>query len=168
MAKRPAFGWRFLPKWFHPDKLGNSSVVAFRPESQRHLFHDFKHPIGGNDQNYVSKFAKNSWRFPLAWCPSFKFYGHYFPICLFLNGYERALRDRSAIIIVFHGEPKMRELADVRLGFWGKPKRFSYGPVKWIKAYLEQYSSLQSVTRTATSAGAEETNVEDMAPATLP
>ncbi|MGU9977476.1 MAG: hypothetical protein ACNYNY_02150 [Candidatus Oxydemutatoraceae bacterium WSBS_2016_MAG_OTU14] len=120
---------------------GNSSVFAFNIGAQTHIFDTFmrqREEVYRDyriEQRFVSAEAKGLAYWPSTWCLSFKRHMmRFFPLP------PQHYPPETARIVIFHGRPKPREVAQG--GWWGKFPRYGFGPVSFARDYWKKYDLL--------------------------
>lgn len=132
--------WELLPVEWRPDRGAQSSMVAWRPGEQDHLYVDVMadpeaaYAGAKNDQTYIGRKAKDRHYFPPGFAVSFRRHcvPHY-PLNFLLG-----VRKPREPLVVFHGIPKPSELARDGVGRWGTPRRPGSGVVDWIRDYWQR------------------------------
>lgn len=136
--------YNVVPVALRPDRGSNSSVVAFVPGEQRHIWRAFEaDPEGSferlrNDQRFINAHARGKHYWPQAWCQSFRrsCVWHY-PVNLL---FPTPTLPGRARILVFHGRPNPTELLGPPGRRWGTKWKFGTQPVPWVGEYWERYS----------------------------
>ena len=134
--------WELLPVSMRPDRGAQSSMVAWRPGEQDHLYLDVMadpeaaYALVKNDQLYIGIKAHERHYFPPHFAVSFRRHlvPHY-PLNLL---FKRIRKPSRAAIVVFHGAPKPLEVAEDKAGAWGTPRRPGFGPVDWVRDYWKR------------------------------
>ncbi|MBS9475568.1 hypothetical protein [Ancylobacter radicis] len=134
--------WELLPVSLRPDRGAQSSMVAWRPGEQDHLYleamanPEAAYAIAKNDQRYIGLKARNCHYLPPGFAVSFRRHlvPHY-PLN-FLS--TRIRRPRKAALVVFHGVPKPIDVARDAAGAWGTRMRPGFGPVDWVRDYWQR------------------------------
>jgi len=133
--------WNAIPLQLRPDRGAQSSMFAFFPEEQNSIYNglvqDFSAAlkIAHNDQSYIKATAKNLSYLPPSWAKSFKKHCvHGFPSNLV---FKKIKKPSKAMIVLFHGKPKLTDLIREDKTRWGTNRKFGYGPVDWVKNYWQ-------------------------------
>jgi hypothetical protein len=136
--------YNVVPTALRPDRGSNSSVVAFVPGEQRHIWDRFiPDPDGNfvrfrNDQRFINAHAVGKQYWPGAWCQSFR------RSCVWHYPVSRIFPTPSlpgrARILVFHGRPKPTDLLGPSGRRWGTKWKFGTEPVPWVQEYWAKYS----------------------------
>ncbi|GAB4070237.1 hypothetical protein KHC28_19685 [Ancylobacter sonchi] len=134
--------WEVLPVSLRPDRGAQSSMVAWRPGEQDHLYldtmadPDAAYALAKNDQVYIGVRAHRRHYFPEGFAVSFR--RHCVPHWP-LNVVFRTARKPSRVpLVVFHGVPKPSEVARADVKQWGTRNRPGFGPVDWVRTYWER------------------------------
>ena len=134
--------WEMLPVSLRPDRGAQSSMVAWRPGEQDHLYLDVMadpdaaYALAKNDQVYIGVRARERHYFPEGFAVSFR--RHCVPHRPLNLIYKNARKPATAPLVVFHGVPKPSEVARADVGAWGTRNRPGHGPVDWVRAYWER------------------------------
>lgn len=131
--------WNLVPLSWRPDRGGQSSMVAWRPGEQDHLFDNVvadpepAYRQWRNDQRYIRQKARDGHYFPPDFCISFRRHcvWHY-PLNLI---FRTVKKPEGPAVVVFHGRPKPSDLTRDDQSRWGTKYRYGFGPVDWVKAY---------------------------------
>lgn len=134
--------WEVLPVSLRPDRGAQSSMVAWRPGEQDHLYleamanPESAYALAKNDQLYIGIRARDPHYLPEGFAVSFRRHcvPHY-PLNLV---FRKAIEPRRAALVVFHGVPKPSEVARADVEGWGTRMRPGFGPVSWVRAYWER------------------------------
>ncbi len=131
--------WNLLPLRMRPDRGAQSSVFAWRPIEQHHIYDALRADPNSsfaqnkNDQQFIRRTAIGLRYWPHAWAVSFK------KSCVWPYPLNYILPDRrppgSASLVVFYGAPRPHEVARGGNERWGTSRRFGYGPLGWMQAY---------------------------------
>lgn len=145
--------WRIIPAWFwngvpwamNKVSRGNSSIVAFNPKQQSHLFDNFepaRHVAKfKNDQNYVSELATKRRLFPLGWSLERNWLVRPWPFSRIFPTHRD--RPNRAKVVIFNGWPNPYDLASDDIGEWGRRNRKTSGGLPWVADYLRKYTKVQ-------------------------
>lgn len=131
--------WELLPVSMRPDRGAQSSMVAWRPGEQDHLYldamanPDAAYAIAKNDQFYIGIRAHDPHYLPEGFAVSFR--RHCVPHYPLNYLFRKARKPREAALVVFHGVPKPIEVARDEAGAWGTKNRPGFGPVDWVRDY---------------------------------
>ncbi|GGD89028.1 glycosyl transferase [Aureimonas endophytica] len=131
--------WNLLPLALRPDRGAQSSVFAWRPSEQHHLYEalhsapDRVLAAFRNDQQFIGHAAAHPHYWPQGWAVSFKKHcvWHY-PLNLV---FPEPRKPAGARIVVFHGKPRPHQVAREGNRRWGTRRRFGFGPVSWVRDY---------------------------------
>jgi len=131
--------WELLPVALRPDRGAQSSVVAWRPGEQDHLYLEAMadpkgaYAIAKNDQFYIGVKAKQRHYLPGHFAVSFR--RHLVPHVPLNLLFRRIRKPARALLVVFHGVPKPSHVAAEDAGNWGTPTRPGSGTVDWVRDY---------------------------------
>ena len=134
-------GENLLPLRWRRDRGGNSSVVAFMPREQHHIFDRFMesqdsvYNIVRSEQRFISNHAHNLHYWQEGWVRSFRrqCVPHHLQV-KFLGAKPTAPRPpEDCRVVMFHGRPNPHELCDESIGEWGAGSRRGRGPVAWVQ-----------------------------------
>lgn len=133
--------WNVVPLQLRPDRGGQSSILGWRPSEQHQIFDGFVrdpeqvYRRDANDQQHVTRTARNLRYLPQRFCVSFKRHcvAHY-PLNLI---FRRPSPPRRAPIVVFHGRPRPTDLLQAEGIRWGTKYRYGHEPVDWVQRYWQ-------------------------------
>lgn len=137
--------WNLLPLSMRPDRGCQGSCFVWKPCEMNDFYNHFVSNLEeaystGDDQKYLTYFAKNRHYLPIDWCVSFRRYCvKYYPFNLL---FRKIHQPRKASVVVFHGSPRPADLIKDGNSRWGTKRKFGFGPVDWVQEYWR--SGLQS------------------------
>jgi hypothetical protein len=133
--------WSFLPLAWRPDRGAQSSVFAWIPGEQHHIYQRFMADTArickanAIDQKYLTHAPRDLHYWPDGWAVSFRRSClWYFPFNLVF----KVSRPKTAKIIVFHGIPRPVDVIQEGNARWGNYRKFGFGPVDWVRDYWQR------------------------------
>ncbi len=131
--------WSAVPRGLRPDRGVQGSILGFFPRQQADVFESFtsdpemhctRHKY---DQDFLTETLTRVHYWPDSWTVSFKRHClRYFPINKLMPSIPRPAQ---AKVVVFHGDPRPRDIIPLGCYRWGTKRKFGYGPVDWVREY---------------------------------